>query len=166
MNRTVVWAVIFLCVACSESKDTRLQRYLLQGNEMVTLQNPEQAEKYFLEALELDSCFADAWNNLGTLSFNRQKYSDAVALYTRAIDCRANYIDAYINRANANYESKEYFSALADLDKVVAKKPDTAIVYFVKGLVFTKLRRFDDALIEFRKAKTITPKDIKTIHFC
>ncbi len=163
MNRTLVWIVLFAIIGCSDSLDTRLQRFLMQGNEMVTLRNPEQAEKFYREALALDSCFADAWNNLGTLYFNQQKFSEAVGFYDRAIECRPGYIDAYLNRANATYETKEYFSSLADLDKVVARKPDTAVVYFVKGLVLTKLQRFDDALTEFRKAKTIDETNVDII---
>ena len=139
MRKVLYWIILAgVAVACSDSKETRLQRYLLQGNEQVALRNAEGAERYFIEALRLDSCFADALNNLGTLYFTQKKYTEAVEQYDRALACRPGYIDALLNRANANYELKEYYRALQDLDKVVKAKPDTAIVYFTRGLVYTK----------------------------
>jgi uncharacterized protein with beta-barrel porin domain len=70
--RKILYSILFLgmAVACSDTKETRLQRYLLQGNEQVSLRNADGAERFFKEALRLDSCFADALNNLGTRRLN------------------------------------------------------------------------------------------------
>jgi tetratricopeptide (TPR) repeat protein len=153
-------------MACGESKDTLMQRYLAQGNEMAKIRNHEEAEHFFKGALELDSCFADAWNNLGTLYFSQQRYEQAVEQYTHAIACKPNYWDAWLNRANAKYEAHEYYSALEDLKKLEKHKPDTAALYFMEGVVYTRLwqqrlDKLDNALAAFRQARKLDRANIE-----
>ena len=118
MKKVIVLIGVLIC-GCGDSKETKLQRFLLQSNDLVKNQKESQAEYYLKEALKLDSCFADAWNNLGTIYFNQQKFSLALEHYNRALDCRPGYLDAYFNRANTEYELKEYYSALEDIDRIV-----------------------------------------------
>ena len=117
--RNLYWITVFLFISCLDSKETKLQRFLLQSNDMVRKQNVERAEHFLNEALKLDSCFADAWNNLGTLYFNQKRYDEALVYYDNAVRCRPDFADGYFNRANTAYELKEYYRALQDLEKVI-----------------------------------------------
>lgn len=155
---------IVLCVliltACGESKETLKQRYLAQGNEMARIRNHEEAEHFFKGALELDSTFAEAWNNLGTLYFNQQRYEQAIEQYNQAITRKPDYWAAWLNRANAKYEAHEYYSALEDLEKLEKLKPDTAALYFMEGIVYTRLWQqrldnLDKALPAFKHARQL-----------
>src|SRR3990170_1956160 len=110
--RKLWWISGILLVSCLDSKETKLQRFLIQSNDMVRKQNPEQAERFLQEALKLDSCFADAWNNLGTLYFDQMKYAEALEYYDNAVRCKSDFTDGYFNRANTAYELKEYYRAL------------------------------------------------------
>jgi tetratricopeptide (TPR) repeat protein len=153
-------------MACGESKDTLKQRYLAQGTEMAKIRNHEEAEHFFKGAIELDSCFADAWNNLGTLYFSQQRYEPAIEQYTHAIACKPDYWDAWLNRANAKYEAHEYYSALEDLKKLEKHKPDTAALYFMEGVVYTRLwqqrlGKLDNALVAFRQARKLDRANIE-----
>lgn len=151
-------AVIFLA-GCGESIETRKQRFLEQGNAMVRRQNTEEAIRLYEAALALDSCFADAWNNLGTVYFNSRDYSRAIQHYGFAIMCRPGYVAAHLNRANAYYETGELHSALADIRRVEAKEPDTITVHFLKGLILTKWRDFDGAITAFQKGLATDPEN-------
>jgi tetratricopeptide (TPR) repeat protein len=106
--------IILVITGCSESKETRLQKFLLKGNLKVKEQNLGQAANYFKEALKLDPCFADAANNLGTVYFKQEHWSQAMEQYEIAIRCRPDFLNAYFNRANTSYELKEYYRALED----------------------------------------------------
>lgn len=157
--------------SCGGSKETRLQRFLLQSNTLMKDHQEGQAEYYLKEALKLDSCFADAWNNLGTMYFNQQRYTLALDQYDRAIACKPDYLDAYFNRANTAYELKEYYASLKDIERIIRMKPDTAVVYSMQGLNFTRLRQFEDALTAFDRAAALASSDaealvnIGTVHY-
>jgi tetratricopeptide (TPR) repeat protein len=149
---TVGYVLFIVLLGCSDSKETRVQRLLLQGNEMIKQQNYEQAIRFYEGALKIDSCFADAWNNLGTVYYNKHDYPKALEHYNHAITCQAHFTDAYLNRANAYFELNELYSALKDLKTVEQMKPDTMVLHFSRGLIYTKLRDFNSAVQSFRKA--------------
>lgn len=144
-------------VSCSESDQTRMQRFLLQGNEMVENQNYREAVEYYKAALKIDSCFPDAWNNMGTVFHSQNDFSKAIESYSKAISCQPGYTDAYLNRANSYYEANELFAALKDLELVGKKLPDTLAVHFLRGLTLTKLRNYPLAGKAFKKALEISP---------
>lgn len=163
--------LIVLAAACGESKETRLQKFLLKGNLARQEGNIAQARYYYQEALKLEPCFAPAANNLGTILFYQRQWEQALGQYNKAISCQPDFIEAYFNRANTYYELKEYYNALNDLNKIQAQKPDTAVAYFTRGLVLTRMRDFDNALEAFDRAiklngdVTACQVNKATIHF-
>lgn len=150
-----------LLSSCAESTETKVQRFLLKGNELALKRNYDEAAHNYREALKLDSCFADAWNNLGTLQFEQHKYEKALESYNQAILCNPQFMDTYFNRSNVLYELNNLELALKDLQKIQQKFPDTSIVYFSRGLIYTKLQQYDSAKRAFRKAKSLNPKDVE-----
>ena len=73
------WMLLLLLVACADSKEARLQKFLLKGNVALKERNYEQASYYYGEALKVDACYADAWNNLGYFLVNSS--GDALCEY-------------------------------------------------------------------------------------
>lgn len=142
-------AIVWLTFACQESREVRVQRFLMRGNEAVKRNSLEQAERFFREAIALDSCFADAWNNLGTLQFNRGSYAEAMESYSHALMCRPDFVDALLNRANVGYLVGEWSRALSDLAKAQAIKPDTAVIPHLRGLIYTSTHEYAKAKREF-----------------
>src|SRR5271170_5672789 len=151
---------LFLCSAC-DSKEARLQKFLLKGNIASTERNWEQAAYYYGEAIRIEPCFADAWNNLGTVYFQQKNYEKAMENYEKAVTCSPQFIHALLNRANTAYELKEYFRAESDLEKVIELKPDTSITYFTLGMTYTRLREFNKSLEAFEKATRLAGSDKK-----
>src|SRR5688572_29847968 len=137
MRNKNIWILGVILLACADGREAKLQRFLLQGNSMVEKRNYQEAKRYFSEAVKLDSCFADAWNNLGTVYYNEGNYSEALASFDRALECHPDFYDVYINRANTYYELNNQAFALRDLDTYGERKPDTAIVFFSRGLIYT-----------------------------
>ena len=85
----------------------------------------------------MGACYADAWNNLGTVYFEQQRFDLAHENYEKAIACKPDFINALLNHANTSYELKEYYKALDVLEKIRKVRPDTALVYFTQGMVYT-----------------------------
>jgi tetratricopeptide (TPR) repeat protein len=152
-------ASLLILAACSESKETRVQRFLAQGNDMVRKQNFEEAMSYYEGALKLDSCFADALNNLGSVHHRQGNFAKANDLYSKAIRCNPDFISGYLNRANTRYELNRLDDALEDLKRVEAVKPDTVALPFSRGLIYTRLRDYPNAKRQFKKALQINPEN-------
>ena len=151
--------LILLAIACSESEETRKQRLLAQGNDMVGKQHIEEAVKFYEGALKIDSCFADAWNNLGTIYHHQRDFAKASEYYREAITCNPEFVSAYLNRANTLYELDSLQSALADLEKVARLKPDTIALHFSRGIIYTRLRNYHEAKKSFQRAIDVDPSN-------
>ena len=160
MLRSAIVILSIILFSCSDSKNTRLQQFLLKGNVATRERSFDQAAYYYGEAIRLEPCFAEAWNNLGTTYFEQQRFDVAMEKYNKAIACKPDFINALFNRANTAYELKEYYKALEDLQKVTLAKPDTSLAYFTQGLVYTKLREFNKALNAFERAMQLEPANV------
>lgn len=152
-----------LLFSCSESKEVKLQRFLLKGNEEAIKKNYSYAENYYREALKLDSCFADGWNNLGTIQYQQNKLEEAADSYTRAIACSTGYVAAHFNRSNVYIALKKYTLALQDLDHLSKVKPDTLVLLLSKGIVYTGLHQYDQAEEVFVQALKANPDDVDVL---
>ena len=137
--------ILLILSSCIESTEVKVQRFLIKGNEALQKQDIQQAQYYFSEAVKLDSCFADALNNLGTLFYNQQRYSKALDYYNQTLSCKPKWQRALFNRANTYYELKEYYNALQDLNEVAKVNPDTFALHFTRGLVYAKVKDFRKA---------------------
>lgn len=148
-----IWVILILgAYSCTESNESKVQKFLIKGNNEINNKNFDQGIAYYKEAVRIDPCFTEGLNNLGTAYFKQQHFEQAANRYQEAINCDPDFLPAYYNRANTFYELKEYFNALKDLDHIETIQPDTAITSFIRGLVQTKLRNFDLAKTAFKKA--------------
>lgn len=164
ISRTLLALVLYvLLLSCIDSTDTKLQRFLLKGNEALIEGNSQQALYYFGESLKLDSCFVDALNNSGTIYFKQNRFPQALEFYSAVVNCKPDYLPVYFNRANTFYELKEYYSALKDLDKIKLSKPDTFPLHFTEGLIYTKLRNYNKAEESFTKASSLTTNNTEVL---
>jgi tetratricopeptide (TPR) repeat protein len=128
-----------------------MQRFLVQGNEKIREQEFEQAERFFQSALKLDSCFADALNNLGTVEQRRQNPERAVEYYSKAIRCNDQFQLAYFNRANMYLETGQFNKALKDVAVLENASPDSISILELKGLVLWKMHDIPQAISSFRR---------------
>lgn len=150
-----VFLVIFVMflASCSDREVAR-QQLLLKGNQALEIQNYEQAIRYYSEADKLDSCFADARNNLGTVYFRTRQWDKAIQWYDQALACevRAEFL---FNRANSHLENQAFFLALEDADKVLKVRPDTVPALALKALVYLRMRMYDEAITLYDRILTL-----------
>ncbi|MDR0914945.1 MAG: tetratricopeptide repeat protein [Oscillospiraceae bacterium] len=58
---------------------------------------------------------------------------------------------AYINRANAYDELKNYNYAISDYNKAIELKPNQALMYLLRAAIYCKLKKWDEALVDCNK---------------
>ncbi len=148
----LLFILLILISACGDTGETNKQRFLIRGNEALGQQNYKEAIRFYDEALNIDSCYVPALNNAGIVRFEQKRFGQAVLYYNRALQCDPEDYDATLNRSNAFYEAGELYRAEDDLLFLIRNYPDSATLYFRKGLVQAKMKKFREALEDFSEA--------------
>ena len=92
----------------------------------------------------------------GSTYQNRKQYDKAIEHYTKAIDLKSDYVEAYNNRGNAHKARREYNRAIADYNKAIEIKPLTE-TYTNRGNAYSERGDFDRAIEEYKKAIELKP---------
>ena len=151
-NHFPLLMVFFFLMGSCKTDYKEMHELLLKGNDYYRAGDLQRAKSFFEEALLFDSCFSDAYNNLGIISFDRNELEKAEEYYLSANRCDASFLPAYFNRFNLYYETHQYYSAVVEMERVQKWVQDSSIVYSNLGLVYTRLREYDSALNAFNKA--------------
>ncbi len=101
-------------------------------------------------AIELDSKYAKSYRNRGVAKAGKGDVDGAIADYNRAIELDPKYADAYNNRAGAQQAKGDPNSAIADCNRIIELAPKYADAYNNRGLSNALLRKWADALADYR----------------
>lgn len=89
--------------------------------------------------------FLSQYKTQGNAAIQQEKFTEAIELYTKAIEIdESNYI-YYSNRSAAYLRMKDGFNALKDAEKCVELNPDFAEGYSRKGRSLLLLERIYEA---------------------
>lgn len=83
------------------------------------------ALKCYQKSAKLDSHYADAQNNAGTIYYERKKYAKAIRSYKKAILLRQDFAAFYLNMGYAYFGEKNYEDSIAAFRKALQLDPDT-----------------------------------------
>lgn len=88
------------------------------------------------KAIELDSKYAWAYYNRGSVNEGKKRYEQAVADYTKAIELNPNYFDAYARRGYIYSLNKEHTKAIADYTKSIELDPKHVLAYYNRAYAY------------------------------
>jgi tetratricopeptide (TPR) repeat protein len=106
-------------------------------------------EKYNREALVLDQ---------------QGKFPEAIALFKKAIDLKADYAEAWFNIGNTYGKTGRYSDAVAAFNKAIASKHDYAEAYAGRGIAHASLGMIQEALKDMGSAISIK-SDFAMVYF-
>ncbi|KAF7815769.1 serine/threonine-protein phosphatase 5 isoform X1 [Senna tora] len=92
-------------------------------------------------------------------AFNARKYSQAIDLYTQAIELNSRNAVYWANRAFAHLRLEEYGSALQDATKAIEVDPKYSKGYYRRGAAHLAMGKFKEALKDFQQVKKMCPND-------
>ncbi|KAI8063273.1 beta-lactamase-like protein [Gongronella butleri] len=98
----------------------------------------------------------------GNQLFEKQLYVDAIHEYTKAMEhaTTADYLALlYSNRCTCYLHCGKYAAAHMDAEKVIQLAPDWPKGYYRVGQAKLKLRQFDEAIQQFRRALEMEPEN-------
>lgn len=87
-----------------------------------------------------------------TCLWSIKDYDRAVEYLNRAIECRPDQDDPYLNRAIAHERKGDYPSAFADYDKALALNPEKSYAWYRRGWLRSRNGDYDRAIEDIDKA--------------
>lgn len=141
--------IIVLISGCLQTKDQKVQSYLLKGNQALASKEYQDAVEYFELVLKADNGNTDALNNLGIAYSGLNNQIEAIKQYSLALTIDSLHYDSRYNRFNAYYSHNKFTDALTDLSILKKVYPDSAQVSFAFGLAYTKLKNYSKAKQSF-----------------
>ena len=132
--------------------------FFLLGTSYLQLKKYNKAIDYLNIAINLNSKFADSYNNRGIALAENEKYSEAVHDYDRAINLKINYFDAYLNKGISLNKLKEFEKAKKIIELAIKLEPSSAKAYNSLGNIFQNLKQLKESVKAYDKAIKINPK--------
>ena len=120
--------------------------------------DPSAVGMYF-QAIEDEECVADAFCNLGILSFEAQNIPEAFDRFTSALRHDPRHFEAHFNLAHLYFEEGDVRLARLHYELSAVIEPGNASVYFNLGLVSAIEENIPAAVAAFNKAKEFATEE-------
>ncbi|KAG2615781.1 hypothetical protein PVAP13_3NG037100 [Panicum virgatum] len=92
-------------------------------------------------------------------AFKANKFSQAIELYSQAIELNSSNAVYWANRAFAHTKLEEYGSAVQDATNAIEIDPRYSKGYYRRGAAYLAMGKFKEALKDFQQVKKICPND-------
>ena len=121
--------------------------------------NIKEAMFFYQKAIEINPAFAEAYNNLGLLYFEKLgKANEALILFNKAIGLKPSYPLAYYNRGKVYQDRGDLDKAISDYDKAIELDPGYALSYNNRGFAYQNKGDFQKAISDYSKAIELDPQ--------
>ncbi|HXG66109.1 MAG TPA: tetratricopeptide repeat protein, partial [Blastocatellia bacterium] len=136
--------------------------------EVARLQNkPEEAERGFTAAAQIDPKWALPQNSLGRLRFDKKQYDAAIEFYNRAIELQPRWEIPYNNLGTAYFYKRDYDTAEQWYNKAIELNPKWPRPHVWLGEVYERKKMKEEALAAYQKALDLDPRgdyiDVATV---
>jgi tetratricopeptide (TPR) repeat protein len=116
------------------------------------------------EVIQRNPNSADDYNTRGSAYAGIQRYTEAIADFTKATQLNPNLASAYSNRATANRAQRRDEAALADYNRAIEVGPNYAPAYLGRGKLRRQQNDLSAALADISKAIQISPDMAEAYH--
>lgn len=163
MKNLVLLLLVVILGSCSGKTEHAKLTFLLKGNESFEEGNLDKAIYYYNEAIIADSTYVDAYLNNALVLEIKGQYYDAIEMYDAALLINPANEGALFKRANLYLDVDQYYRALDDLEGLVVSWKDSSVLYFTKGLVNTKLKKYAIAIDNFKLSLNLEPDQAQAL---
>ena len=122
------------------------------------------AAKAFKKVTELNSTYADGFNNLGVILQEQGELEEAIATYNKAVLLRPDYAEAYNNLGNVLQDQGKLEEAIFTYNKALSLKSDYAEAYCNMGIALKEQKKLEEAINAFNKAVSLKPDYAEAHH--
>jgi tetratricopeptide (TPR) repeat protein len=123
-----------------------------------------EAEESYTRALEIDSSYPFAHNNLGVLMWHKNDTKGAINAFRRALQAPTPPVEPRLNLALGLFRRKHTELALEAYRQVLSAAPEHPVAWNGIGLILVELNKYPDARNAFARAIQANP-DFAEAHY-
>lgn len=123
-----------------------------------------EADQSYARALEIDSSYPFAQNNLGVLLWHKNDTKGAINSFRRALQSPNPPVEARLNLALGLFRRKHTELALEAYRQVLSSAPEHPVAWNGIGLILVELEKYSDARNAFARAIQANP-DFAEAHY-
>jgi tetratricopeptide (TPR) repeat protein len=118
------------------------------------------AEKYYKEAIDIDSDFSDAYNSLGTVYMKQKKWKEALKTFQKTLQNKmyATPNITYVNIGDVYLNLEDYPKAIESYRDAKRYANQDYIIYRL-GMALFRSGKTKEAVVEFQEGVTLTPNN-------
>jgi predicted O-linked N-acetylglucosamine transferase (SPINDLY family) len=141
-----------------QTQRERLEKELAAIDEIMKAGNFVLAEKKYREIVAAAPDMAVAHNNLGNALGALERYDEALASYSRALELKPDSAGGHNNRGNILWDMKRFEESLEAYDRAIMLNPDLFEGHNNRGNALLSLGRHEDAIKSWDKALELNPE--------
>jgi tetratricopeptide (TPR) repeat protein len=123
-----------------------------------------EAEESYNRALEIDSSYPFAHNNIGVLIWHKSDTKNAINAFRRALQAPSPPVEARLNLALGLFRRKHIDLSLEAYRQVLSSAPEHPVAWNGIGLILVELEKYSDARNAFARAIQANP-DFAEAHY-
>lgn len=164
MNKySICLLAVFIAVSCSPvGKDNRIKILFEKANKKLNSQQYEAAIGLYDEILKMNPDVMQVYHNRGVAYYESGHPVLALADYNHVLNSDPENFELYFNRAKTYLDLGRYESCKEDVDLLKRQYPDTALVYFIEGLLNHQIDNNIAAVESFSQAISIDQNNGET----
>ena len=139
------------------------ENYFIYGSIQKQLQKLPEALNSFQEAINLNSNYSDAYNNLANIKKKLGFVNEAIENYQKAINCRKNNLEAHFNLAQILKEQKKFDEVRKIYLNIIKIDSNNTIALNDLGSLHLILGEIDEARKLFEKVLKLDNYHIKAL---
>ena len=127
---------------------------------LANVTNAQAKQTLEKEMVSADSKFlANQKIKEGLRLYNGEKYIEAAAMFSQAIELNKNSSRAYFGRGTANDEQGNYMQAIADYNKAIDINPNYADAYYNRGNTYYSQGNYPQAIDDYNRNIALNPSN-------
>ena len=158
------FALLALLIATSaaplaHSQSPEVQQLYQKAHADQEAGHPEQAVADYRQLLRLDSSIAPAYNNLGRLLFNLNRFPEAITTLEKGLNLQPDMAPASVMLGASYLQLGNATRAVPPLEAGVAALPDDHFARLSLARAYIRLERREDAVAQLQQLLQRDPKD-------
>jgi tetratricopeptide (TPR) repeat protein len=138
--------------------------YINRGHCNINIGNNEQGNADYQVVLDHDPTDSNSWFDLGYAQQQSGEPQAAIASYSKSLELDPSNYSANINRGNIYLDLRQYNNAFNDFNAAL-KFGDIALAYSGRGSAYYYLKKYDLAIKDLEKSRSLYPYDANTFCF-